>query len=92
MLHNALSEAQGWSMNKNMACSKERTMERHCLTLCARMQPKFARSRAQRWPQPRCSKDTVLRVNAVNRACVRVSPDGHEELRAKAQSLCMGSE
>ena len=49
----ALSEAQGWSMDKNMACSKERTMERHCLTLHARMQPKFARSRARRWPHQR---------------------------------------
>ena len=73
MLH-GLSEAQGWSMNKIMACSKERTMERHYLTLYARMQPKFARWRAQIWPHQRHPHAGRRSLNTERAAIVQGRP------------------
>ena len=85
-------EAQGCSIGQEHGLERCQGSKVALPHAARRLQPEFGQLRAQRRPQPRCSKDTVLRVDAVNRACVRVSPDGHKELRAKAQSLCMGSE
>ena len=85
MLH-GLSEAQGWSMNKNMACSKERTMERHCFTLYARMQPKFARWRAQIWPHQRYPHAGRRSLNTERAAIVQTATKSRgRRLRACVQ-------
>ena len=85
-------EAQGCSIGQEHGLERCEGCTVALPHAACRFQPNCEQLRAQRRPQSRCSKDTVLRVDAVNRACVRVSPDGHNELRAKAQSLCMGSE
>ena len=85
MLH-GLSEAQGWSMNKNMACSKERTMERHCFTLYAKMQPKFARWRAQIWPHQRYPHAGRRSLNTERAAIVQTATKSRgRRLRACVQ-------
>ena len=82
-------ERKGWSMDKNMACSDEKTMERHCLTLHARMQPKIRALARANMAAPKTPAHGSTLAQDGSRCD---GQGGHKELRAKAQSLCAGSE